>query len=95
LDVPDAAGLMPGGFARVVVPAGASETIEVSASALVQRGQLEMLFVITNQQAHLHLVKTGHRAKNVIEILSGIGPGDMVATEGAMGLMDGQRVEVK
>jgi RND family efflux transporter MFP subunit len=95
VDVPPAPGLMPGQFARVLVPVGESNSLDVPASSVVQRGQLEMVFVVTNRQAHLHLVKTGKRVGDQVEILSGLDAGDPVAVEGAPLLADGQTVEVK
>jgi RND family efflux transporter MFP subunit len=88
-------GLIPGRFARLLVPVGESSSINVPWSALVQRGQLEMVFVVTNQQAHLHLVKAGKRAGDQVSILSGLDAGDLVAVDGAPLLADGQPVEVR
>jgi RND family efflux transporter MFP subunit len=88
-------GLMPGRFARLLVPVGESSSIGVPSSALVRRGQLEMVFVVTNQQARLHLVKTGKQLGDQIAILSGLDAGDVVAIDGASLLTDGQPVEVK
>ena len=93
--LPEAAGLMPGRFARVLVPIGESSGVDVPASALVQRGQMEMVFVVTNRQAQMHLVKSGKRTGDSISILSGLDPGEVIAVEGASQLVDGQPVEVK
>lgn len=95
LDLPAAPGLIPGRFARVLIPTGENATVAVPASALVQRGQMEIVFVITNQQAHLHLVKSGKRDGAHVEILSGLDAGETVAVEGAAQLADGQPVQVK
>jgi RND family efflux transporter MFP subunit len=59
LDLPPTAGLRSGQFARLIVPVGESNSVRVPTSAVVVRGQLEILFVVTNQRAQLHLVKTG------------------------------------
>ena len=88
-------GLIPGRFARLLVPVGENKGVTVPPSAVVQRGQLEMVFVITNQQARLHLVKTGKRLTEQVAILSGLDPGETVAIDGATLLTDGQPVEVK
>jgi hypothetical protein len=42
----------------------------------------------------LHLVKTGKRVGDEMEILSGLRSGDAVVMEGAAQLIDGQPVEV-
>jgi RND family efflux transporter MFP subunit len=88
-------GLMPGRFARLLVPVGESSNVEVPTSALVRRGQLEMVFVVTNQHARLHLVKTGKQLGDRVAILSGLDAGDAVAADRASLLADGQPVEVK
>jgi RND family efflux transporter MFP subunit len=95
LDLPQTLGLKSGQFARLVVPIGESSSVRVPASALVQRGQLEILFVVINQRAQLHLVKTGRTVGDEVEILAGLDPGESVVVEGAALLSDGQPVEAK
>lgn len=95
LDLPQAAGLRSGQFARLVVPVGESTSVRVPTSALVFRGQLEILFVVTNQRAQLHLVKAGKRIGDEVEILAGLECGESVVVGGAALLRDGQPVGVK
>ena len=95
LDVPTCPGLMPGQFARLIVPMGEYTTIRVSTSAVVQRGQMEILFVVENQHARLHLVKTGRRVNDETEILSGIDSGDSVVVNYPQHLVDGQPLQEK
>jgi RND family efflux transporter MFP subunit len=93
LDLPGDAGLMSGQFGRLLVPIRNSSSMRVPNSAVVQRGQLEIVFVVENKHARLHLVKTGHRAGDATEILSGLDTGDAVVVEAAAQLMDGQPVK--
>ena len=95
LEMPPTAGLMPGQFARLAVPIGESTALRVPATAVVQRGQLEIVFSVTNQRAQLHLVKTGKRVGDEIEVLSGLDAGKTVVISGADQLTDGQPVEAK
>lgn len=95
LDLPPATGLMSGQFARLIVPVGHSKTVRVPVSALVVRGQLEILFAVTNQHAQLHLVKTGRRIGDEVEILAGLDSGESVVVRRASLLTDGQPVETK
>ena len=95
LDLPQTAGLRSGQFARLVVPVGESSSVRVPSSAVVLRGQLEILFVVTNQRAQLHLVKTGRTIGDEVEILAGLGSGESVVVGGAALLTDGQPVEAK
>jgi len=95
LDLPVAEGLMPGQFARLTVPLGECESLRVPASAVLSRGQLDLVFSVVNQRAHLRLVTTGRRLGEEIEILSGLDAGDSVVVRGAEPLTDGQPVEAK
>jgi RND family efflux transporter MFP subunit len=95
LDLPSAAGLRAGQFGRVAVPVAETTALRVPAAAVVQRGQLQMVFVVENKHAVLRLVKPGKRIGDEIEIASGLAPGESVVTENAAALVDGQPVELK
>jgi RND family efflux transporter MFP subunit len=95
LDLPAAPELLPGQFARLLVPSGRSPMIQVPTSAVVRRGQMELIFVVEDQRAILQLVKTGRQMDGHLEIVSGLEPGDVVAIEDATRLIDGQPVTVR
>jgi RND family efflux transporter MFP subunit len=95
LDLPPTPGLRPGQFVRLLVPVGESRSLRVPAAAVVQRGQLEIVFVVVSQHAQLRLVKTGRRFGNTVEILSGLDADDSVVVDGADRLSDGQPLEAK
>jgi RND family efflux transporter MFP subunit len=95
VDLSEHPGLSSGQFARLLVPIGESNSLRVPTAAVVERGQLEIVFVIANQHAQLHLVKTGKRVGDELEILAGLQAGDPVVVEGATQLTDGQPVEAK
>ena len=95
LDLPSAPELSPGQFARLLVPSGRGAVTQVPAGAVLRRGQMEIVFVIEDQRAVLHLVKTGRQMDGHVEIVSGLEPGDVVATENATRLSDGQPVTVR
>lgn len=95
LDLPPTPGLMPGQFARLQVPLGEASSLRVPASAVVQRGQLELVFVAADNRAQLHLVKTGRPFGKEVEVLSGLDSGDSVITQGAPLLRDGQPITLK
>lgn len=95
LDLPASPGLMSGQFARLIVPVGESTSMRVPTSAVVQRGQMEILFVVENQHARLHLVKTGRRVNDETEILSGLDSGDSVVLGNPQKLVDGQPLQEK
>src|ERR1051325_180936 len=93
LDVPASPGLMSGQFARLIVPAGEYTSMRVPASAVVQRGQMEILFVVEDKRARVHLLKTGRRMGDETEILSGVDSGDSVVVDNPQLLVDGQRLQ--
>jgi hypothetical protein len=59
LDLPPAAGLRTGQFGRVSVPVAEVMLLLVPQSAVIKRGQMEMVFVVGDGKAALRLVKTG------------------------------------
>lgn len=95
LTLPSTPGLMPGLFARLLLPVGESNSVRVPATAVVQRGQLDIVFVVADQRAQLHLVKTGKRLGDEVEILAGLDAGDSVVVQGAAQLTDGQPVQAR
>ena len=93
LDLPATRGLMSGQFARLLVPVGETASLRVPTSAVVQRGQMEIVFAVENQHARLHLVKTGRKVNDETEILSGLDSGDLVVVDNPQQLVDGQPVQ--
>jgi RND family efflux transporter MFP subunit len=95
LDLPSAPGLRAGEFGRAAMPVGETSALRVPASAVVQRGQMELVFVVVNGRAQLRLVKAGRRIGGEIELVSGVEADEPVVVDGAGNLVDGQPVEVK
>ena len=61
LDLLPTPGLRAGQFGRVAVPVGETSALRVPASAVLQRGEMELVFVVANGHAQLRIVKTGKR----------------------------------
>ncbi len=95
LDLPATPGLRAGLFGRVAIPVAETAALRVPASAVLVRGQLELVFIVTNQTARLRLVKTGKRLGDEFEIVSGLDPGESVVSENAAALQDGQPVTLR
>ena len=95
LDLPQTPGLRSGQFARLLVPVGEGSSLRVPSTAVLERGQMELVMTVEKEHAHLHLVKTGRRMGQETEILSGLDAGDQVVVEGAGQLVDGQPVRLK
>ena len=95
LDLPPAKSLRSGLFGRLAVPTRETHALRVSQTAVIQRGQLQFVFVASSNQAVLRIVKTGRLLGSEIELVSGIEPGDHVVIEGAGQLRDGQSLQTR
>jgi RND family efflux transporter MFP subunit len=94
LDLPPDAGLRLGQFARVLIPLGETPALCVPAAAVVRRGQMDLVYVVEDGRARLRLVKVGKSLGPEVELLSGVQAGDLVVSEGAARLRDGQPVQL-
>ena len=95
LDLPAVPGLRAGQFGRVAMPVGEVSALRLPASAVVRRGQMEMVFVANGPHAQLRLVKTGKRIGDEVELVSGVEAGEKIVVEGADTLCDGQPLNIK
>lgn len=94
LDLAADPGLRSGLFGRARFPAGDRQALLLPKSALLVRGQLTQIYVVDERSvARLRLVTAGGRYGDRVEILSGLGPGERVVSEGAERVSDGGRVE--
>lgn len=94
LDLPTSPDLRAGQFGRAAVPVGEAKSIRIPASAMVKRGQMEIVFVNDYGKAQLRLIRTGKIFSDGVEILSGLSEGDAVILSNPAALIDGQAVEV-
>jgi RND family efflux transporter MFP subunit len=91
-DLPAAAGLRAGLFARLLIPGvTADPRITVPAAAAFERGGLTGVFVVSDGRARLRWVAAGARDGDTLEIRAGVEPGERVVLEPA-GLVDGTPV---
>ncbi len=95
LDLPETPGARAGQFGRVAAPVGETSALRIPASAVIQRGQMQIVFVVNGNSAQLRLVKTGRSIGSEVELVSGVEAGEKIVVEGAAGLVDGQSVEGK
>jgi multidrug efflux pump subunit AcrA (membrane-fusion protein) len=82
-------------FGRAFFPLASRKVVEVPASAIVERGQLQSVFVAEGGTARTRLVTTGQRANDAVEVLSGLSAGEKVVAPVPTGLEDGARLEVR
>jgi RND family efflux transporter MFP subunit len=95
IDLAPAPQLRSGMFGRAVFPMGTQRVTAAPVSALIERGQLQSVFVVENGTARTRLVTTGRRAGDSVELLSGLNPGETIVRPVPSELRDGARVEVR
>jgi RND family efflux transporter MFP subunit len=100
LDLPATPQLRTGMFGRAIFPLGMQKVVAVPVAALMERGQLQSVFVVEDGMAHTRLVHTrlvttGRRAGDAVELLSGLNAGERIVAPLPPGLQDGARVEVR
>ncbi len=93
LTLEDGENLRAGLFARVLLQEQPLSTLLIPTSALVERGQLQGVFVVAKKVLRLRLVKTGRLLGEQTEILSGLNPGDVIVVDGLDKARPGATVE--
>ena len=95
IDLPAMPQLRSGMFGRAEFPMAKGTAVVAPPSALVERGQLQSVFVAEDGVAHARLVTVGRRTKEAIEVLSGLNAGEKIVAPAPPGLEDGARLEVR
>jgi len=85
--------LIPGMYCNVYFARGAEDVIVVPKSAVLQRGQLHIVFVDKDKTAEMRIVKTGRIFKDSMEILSGLYPGENLVLNKVEQLKSGDSLE--
>jgi multidrug efflux pump subunit AcrA (membrane-fusion protein) len=94
LDLPPGPGLRSGLYGTARFGMGERTALLLPRAAIDQRGQLERVFVVDQDNvARMRLVTTGRTYGDRVEILSGLHPGERVVVEGAERVTDGAPVE--
>jgi len=82
--------LRSGLYGTVAFPIGQHEGLVVPASAIVERGQLQGVFVLDAKAvASLRLVKFGTVSGEGVEVLSGLAAGERIVVDGVPNVVDG------
>ena len=69
IDLPAIPQLRSGMFGRAIFPMGARTVATIPPSALIERGQLQSVFVAEDGTAHTRLITTGQRTNDGVEVL--------------------------
>jgi RND family efflux transporter MFP subunit len=85
--------IKPGMYARIWFPAGTAQSLTVPRAALVERGQLQGLWVLDAQgKARLRWVRLGAATGDRVEVLSGLAEGERYIAAPPPGIVDGAPV---
>ena len=95
IDLPAEGSLRSGLFGRAVFGSGRRTVLSVPAAAVVERGQLQSVFVVEGGLAHVRLVTLGDTQDGRREVLSGLAAGETVVAPVPHELADGAKVEVR
>jgi RND family efflux transporter MFP subunit len=93
IDLPADSGLSSGNFVRVGFAVGSREGIRVPAAALAERAGITGVLVVDGQGiARYRMVRTGATEAGMVEIQSGLNPGDKVVVSNVSQLENGDKV---
>jgi multidrug efflux pump subunit AcrA (membrane-fusion protein) len=94
LALPTRAGLRSGLFGRASIPLGNRKAIQVAREAVVERGQLQGVYVVGQDEiARFRLIRTGSVQLGATEVLSGLTSGERIVTAGVERVSDGVKIQ--
>jgi len=85
--------VIPGMYANVYLGENDEEITLVPEKAVIERGQLPVVFVQKDGKAEMRIIKTGRRFDGKVEIVSGLRPGEMIVVENGEDLKTGDVLE--
>jgi RND family efflux transporter MFP subunit len=95
IDLPRDTRLRSGLFGRARFPSGERRATVAPLAAVIERGQLQSVFVVDGKRANARLVTLGERLGDWVELLSGAAAGESVVQTPPSTLTDGATVEVR
>lgn len=94
VELPREPELRSGLYGKAQFAIGQTATLTVPRTAVVERGQLQGVFVLEpDQRTHLRLIKMGKVYDDQIEVLAGLSPGEQIVVAGVEKVTDGSRLE--
>lgn len=96
IDLPASAGIRSGMFGRAQIPRGERSAVVVPQSAVIQRGQLQAVYVLdANQVADLRYVTLGKTVGSQVEVLSGLDGDELVIAAPGDRELGGRKIEAQ
>ncbi|MBI4269850.1 MAG: efflux RND transporter periplasmic adaptor subunit [Candidatus Rokubacteria bacterium] len=81
------------GTAKFVV-ATKDRVLALPFSVIIQQGDEETVYVVADGKAAIRRIKTGLQGEDLVEVVSGLSPEDLVIDQGRAKLKNGRRVEL-
>lgn len=95
IDLPAIAELRSGLFGRASFGVGARKVLTIPSAGVMERGQLQSVYVAENNIARMRLVTLGATVRDKVEVLSGLTQGERLIVPVPATLTDGAPVEVR
>lgn len=97
INIPSSPNLRVGQFARIGLSGNDEKTMMLASSALLSKGQMDIVFVydVPTKKAHMRLVRAGAVHGGQVEILAGLEPGEQVVVSSVERLRDGQPLAIQ
>ena len=93
IDLPHGAKAQSGVFGRAYFARGDKQTVIIPLDATVARGQLRGIYAVdANGLVHWRVVTLGQPLNGLVEVLSGLAPGDSIVLNPGMQELDGKKV---
>lgn len=92
IDLPAEAGLRSGIFGRARFQTGARQVLAIPSAGVIERGQLQSVFVADDGIARTRLVTLGDKSGDDVEVLSGLTAGEKIVVPVPRNLTDGARI---
>jgi RND family efflux transporter MFP subunit len=90
IDINDEQDLRSGLYAKALIPAGSRKAMLVPFNSVVEKGQLEGVYVVNPEGiVNYRLVRLGRRSGQQVEVLSGLKDGDRIIVDGIDNAVDG------
>jgi RND family efflux transporter MFP subunit len=95
IDLPAITQLRPGIFGRGRFVVGIRPVLAVPCSAVIERGQVQSVYVVENATARMRIVTVGRKIADRAEVLSGLNAGEQVVSPIPVTLADSAKVEIR
>ena len=84
--------LRSGQYGRAAIPVASGSVLTVPPAAILHRGQLDVVYVVSAGTVRLRLIRLGPGERDQVCVRAGLAAGDIVALDHLADLIDGQAV---